>query len=138
MVLAQKKARHDEGKFSYPDGRGGLIEVCRSPYCGPYRNLLGVIVIGRDITDRKNIEDQSQYMTAKLQQMVAERTVELRRTNLVLQKEINERKKTEAALRASEERFHSLIETKSDWVWETDAEGIFTYASPKVKAVLGY
>jgi diguanylate cyclase (GGDEF)-like protein/PAS domain S-box-containing protein len=115
-----------------------LIETCRTPYYGQDGKLLGIIGIGRDITDRKNIEDQSQHMTAKLQQMVAERTVELRNTNLALQREIDERKKTEAALRASEERFRSLVETTSDWVWEIDRNAVYTYASPKVKALLGY
>jgi PAS domain S-box-containing protein len=42
------------------------------------------------------------------------------------------------ALRASEERFRSLVETTSDWVWETDRSGAYTYASPKVRELLGY
>jgi len=138
LTLNHEKQRYDEEWIVCPDGRRVLIEMCRTPYYGPDGKLLGVIGVGRDITDRKNIEDQSQYMTAKLQQMVAERTVELRKTNLALQREINERKKTEAALRASEERFRSLVETTSDWVWEVNDNAVFTYASPKVKALLGY
>jgi PAS domain S-box-containing protein len=138
LTLTHEKQRYDEEWILCPDGRRVLIEMCRTPYYGPDGKLLGVIGVGRDITDRKNIEDQSQYMTAKLQQMVAERTVELRKTNLALQREINERKKTEAALRASEERFRSLVETTSDWVWEVNENAVFTYASPKVKALLGY
>ena len=138
MMLTREKYRYDEEWISYPDGRRVLIETCRTPYYGQDGKLLGIIGIGRDITDRKNIEDQSQHMTAKLQQMVAERTVELRNTNLALQREIDERKKTETALRASEERFRSLVETTSDWVWEIDRNAVYTYASPKVKALLGY
>jgi PAS domain S-box-containing protein len=42
------------------------------------------------------------------------------------------------ALRASEERFRSLIETTSDWVWEVDRSGAYTYSSPQVYDVLGY
>ena len=42
------------------------------------------------------------------------------------------------SLRASEERFRSLVETTSDWVWETDANGVYTYASPKSRDLLGY
>jgi len=31
-----------------------------------------------------------------------------------------------------------MIETTSDWVWEVDARGVYTYASPKVRDLLGY
>jgi len=38
----------------------------------------------------------------------------------------------------SEERFRSLVETTSDWVWEVDENFAYTYASPKVGDILGY
>ena len=44
----------------------------------------------------------------------------------------------EETLRESEERFRSLVETTSDWIWETDACGVYTYSSPKAKEILGY
>jgi len=56
-----------------------------------------------------------------------------------------ERRKTEKKLEESEERyrelyerFRSLVETTSDWIWEVDENAIYTYASPKVKDLLGY
>ncbi|CAG1006369.1 two-component system, OmpR family, aerobic respiration control sensor histidine kinase ArcB [Anaerolineales bacterium] len=42
------------------------------------------------------------------------------------------------ALKKSEERFRALVETINDWMWEVDANGIYTYASPKVRDLLGY
>ncbi len=42
------------------------------------------------------------------------------------------------ALRDSEERFRSLVETTSDCIWEVDARGVYTYASPKIRDLLGY
>jgi PAS domain S-box-containing protein/putative nucleotidyltransferase with HDIG domain len=57
---------------------------------------------------------------------------------LVMVEDITERKKGEEALRASEERFRGLVETTSDWVWEVDRQGAYTYVSPKVSNVLGY
>jgi two-component system, cell cycle sensor histidine kinase and response regulator CckA len=43
-----------------------------------------------------------------------------------------------AALAESEARFRALVETTSDWVWETDADGRFTYCSPLCETIYGY
>ncbi|WAC05822.1 MAG: PAS domain S-box protein [Methanoregula sp.] len=42
------------------------------------------------------------------------------------------------ALKESEERFRSLVETTSDFVWEVNQDGKFIYVSPKVRDLLGY
>ncbi|HYK87270.1 MAG TPA: PAS domain S-box protein, partial [Acidobacteriota bacterium] len=42
------------------------------------------------------------------------------------------------ACRENEARFRSLVETTSDWLWEVDAQCIYTYASPKLTDLLGY
>ncbi len=40
--------------------------------------------------------------------------------------------------RTNEERFRLLVEHVSDWIWEVDENGIYTYASPQIKDILGY
>ncbi|MBU4262941.1 MAG: PAS domain S-box protein [Proteobacteria bacterium] len=52
--------------------------------------------------------------------------------------DISDRKIAEIKLMESEERFRLLIENTSDWIWEVDEAGNFTYASPKVRELLGY
>jgi PAS domain S-box-containing protein len=52
--------------------------------------------------------------------------------------EMVERKQAERALRKSEEKFRSLVESTSDWVWEVDKTGAYTYSSPKIRGLLGY
>ena len=53
-------------------------------------------------------------------------------------RDITELKKTEEALRESEERFRQVVENANEWVWEVDANGLYTYASPAIKNILGY
>ena len=42
------------------------------------------------------------------------------------------------ALRDSEEKYRSLVETTTDWIWEVDNDGVYTYTNSKIKDILGY
>ena len=42
------------------------------------------------------------------------------------------------SLEQSKDRYRNLIETTSDWIWECDSDGRYTYSSPRVKDFLGY
>jgi two-component system, cell cycle sensor histidine kinase and response regulator CckA len=48
------------------------------------------------------------------------------------------RRAAEKMLIKSEDKFRALVETTSDWIWEVDTRGRFTYVSPKIKDLLGY
>ena len=67
-----------------------------------------------------------------------DRTLKLREANARLKREIAARQHVEEALGESEQRFRGLVESISDWIWEIDAKGVYTYASPRVKDLLGY
>ncbi len=56
----------------------------------------------------------------------------------IITSDITDQKEAEDALRESEERFRSLVETTSDFIWEVDAQGIYIYVSPRVSDILGY
>ncbi|MBN2561508.1 MAG: diguanylate cyclase [Phycisphaerae bacterium] len=42
------------------------------------------------------------------------------------------------AVRESEQRFRDIVESMYDWVWEVNADGVYTYSSEKALAILGY
>lgn len=47
-------------------------------------------------------------------------------------------KRMEEAVRLSERRFRDIAENAQEWIWETDAEGRYTYSSRMVERILGY
>jgi len=53
-------------------------------------------------------------------------------------RDITERKKAGEVLKKEEERFQDVVANTGDWIWEVDADGKYTYASPIVEQVLGY
>jgi PAS domain S-box-containing protein len=55
-----------------------------------------------------------------------------------LEQDILQRQKTEARLRASEERFRSFVENANDIVFSLSPGGAFVYVSPNVQELLGY
>lgn len=95
--------------------RAVMVRIDGEPY------LIGT---GTDISRWKNAEAALKGVQAELEAKVSERTREIL--------EVNRR------LKKSEERFRVLVETTSDWVWEIDSNGVYTYVSPKVREILGY
>ncbi|MBW2207800.1 MAG: PAS domain S-box protein, partial [Deltaproteobacteria bacterium] len=53
-------------------------------------------------------------------------------------RDISDRYKAERALALANERFQQVAENAEEWIWEVDAEGLYTYTSPVVEKILGY
>ncbi|MBN1268584.1 MAG: response regulator [Kiritimatiellae bacterium] len=84
--------------------------------------LYGVLSVDNRISRRPITEAELQPLT--LLSQVLGNAVELSRAR--------------AALARSEERFRQVAESSGEWIWEMDAEGRYTYASPMVGPILGY
>jgi diguanylate cyclase (GGDEF)-like protein/PAS domain S-box-containing protein len=64
--------------------------------------------------------------TRQVQQLVRQRTADLKRTNRRLVEDMIARERTEKALQQSEQRFRQLVSMSSDWYWEQDSQYRFT------------
>jgi len=51
---------------------------------------------------------------------------------------VGDLKESNCALRESEERFRSLVENTTDWIWEVNEHARYTYVSPQVSKILSY
>lgn len=57
---------------------------------------------------------------------------------VVAARDMTDRFVIKQALLESEAKYRALVETSSDWIWEVDSQGVYTYSSPKVEDFLGF
>ena len=61
-----------------------------------------------------------------------------RKVLLAIFRDITQQKQVQNSLEKSEKRYHDIVRSMSDWIWEVDVQGKFTYTSGSVKNILGY
>ncbi|MBN1615478.1 MAG: PAS domain S-box protein [Deltaproteobacteria bacterium] len=52
--------------------------------------------------------------------------------------DITEQKRAKEALEASEKRLQEIVDLTSDWIWEIDDQGSYTFVSTRIKELAGY
>ena len=52
--------------------------------------------------------------------------------------DVTEKIKAQNALKESEEKYRSIVETTDEWIWEIDIEGRHTYSNNAIEKILGY
>jgi PAS domain S-box-containing protein len=99
---------------------------------------LNVMLVCRDVTERKRAENALKSAHQELEDRVRERTRELETANRELASEINERKRMEEELRSSEERLKIIFRYAPDAYYLNDAKGIFVDGNEAAEKMIGY
>ena len=97
--------------------------------------VLGVLAFSTP-APRTYSEDEIRFLAAFADQ--AALALEHARLYEAAQREVAHRAQAERALEESRTRYRDLVETISDWIWEVDDRGVYTYVSPRVRDILGY
>ncbi|GAK54977.1 signal transduction histidine kinase [Candidatus Vecturithrix granuli] len=92
----------------------------------------------RDVSERKQAEEQLRIYHDRLENLVEERTTELVQTNQRLIKEIAERKQAELDLKKNEQWLAAILNSIEEGVIVTDDAGVVTFMNPASELLTGY
>jgi PAS domain S-box-containing protein len=109
----------------------GWVSAVYSPNRNYRGDIIGVVVVVRDITQRKTMEEALQAAHDTMESKIRERTAELQLKNEQLMREIAERQ-------LAEKRFRDLAELLPQAVFETDESGKITWINRQAYEIFGY
>jgi PAS domain S-box-containing protein len=104
-------------------GRDGVersIADSGAPITDRDGSVVGVVLVFRDVTASRRLADELAKHREHLEELVEERTAELRKANEQLGRQMAERMRTEASLRDSEARYRRMFEESPAALWEED------------------
>ncbi|WP_020587981.1 cache domain-containing protein [Desulfobacter curvatus] len=103
------------GTGMYLDDIYAEIDAIRNKFIAISTIILGIVLILSLYSIRQTMKADNELMLT-----------------LIERNELNE------SLKESKERFRNLLENTSDWIWESDEKGRYTYSSPRVEDLLGF
>ncbi len=127
--LTEEKIIKEDGTILDVEVMGTKISFLGEP---------AIQIFFRDIGDRKRVETELRQYREHLEELVTERTKELKTINEKLRGEIFVRWKIEQELKQSEENFRSLAENAFDAILIGDQNARHVFANKKATELTGY
>jgi PAS domain S-box-containing protein len=131
-----KNTSNKESYFLRKDHKVVPTEINTSYLYNHHNEITGSVAIIRNITERKRDEEELKRYRTQLEELVDQRTAELKTSNIQLKQENAERTKTEEALLKSEKRFRDLVENSLVGICIIQDKQIL-YQNPEQKRIFG-
>ncbi|MFC1650318.1 PAS domain S-box protein [Candidatus Latescibacterota bacterium] len=130
--LKEKQNHRAELDFVFKDGTVMICDCSAIVVYGESEESEYIVVYQRDITKRKQSEEELKQAHGELELRVKARTSELKKVNDNLTKEINERIKAEAEVRQQIKRIEYLAKTSTEYVKLSLNEDIYKIIGEKL------
>ena len=131
MVYQGRSSGRSEHKRTDTAGNTIFIDHIATPIKDRHGRLTGVMVLIIDITRYKRMEEDLKRSRDHLEEVVAERTQELRESE-------NRYRQLYKASKRSEELYRSLLNSSADAIVIYDPEGKATYVNPTFTTLFGW
>lgn len=134
LLSGGKESRTLEKRYVRKDGRIIHVELSTVPVRGDHGNPDYYVALIQDISSLKHAKEE---LEASNQQMAAT-LEELRATQDSMNEYCQRLEREELALRQSEERFRTMVESAPGMLVITDMRGAITYTGPNLQKFTGY
>ncbi len=133
-LLESRKTSAIEYRYQDASGQLHMLEQRSSALLDMSGEVTGVIAITRDITERKQAEEELARYRDRLEDMVQERTAQLTALNHKMEREILER----IAVQEECNKLVTAIEQTGEAILITNAAGVIEYVNPAFESLSGY
>jgi len=133
VIICTAYSDHSWEDITQRLGRSQNLLILKKPF-----DSTEVTQLATALTEKWTLAKQASMKMNQLEQMVKERTHELEKANKQLQQKIAEHKKTEEALRQSEERLKILFEFAPDATFLIDVKGNLVDGNKAAEELVGY
>lgn len=117
-------------RFVHRDGSRRWLETDAEPASDDEGRFAGVRGVSRDVTDAVVAEEELRQHRDRLEELVAERTAELRTVNAGLEREIGERERAERDLEEQRKRLRTIFTVTPDLVVLLDRDFVYRAVNP--------
>src|SRR5436190_19054190 len=91
-----------------------------------------------EMAERESVERKLLEVRDSLEAQVKDRTAELQAANRLLESRLVEQAQVEDQLRESEKRYRQIVNDAGDIIYQTDAQGLFTFVNHTAKRLVKY
>ncbi|MDY7021337.1 MAG: PAS domain S-box protein, partial [Cyanobacteriota bacterium] len=127
-----------EMAFIRQDKTQGICDTVVVPIFDHQGEIIAVIGVYHDISDRKQAELELQQYRDRLEDLVEQRTSQLEQTNAKLQREIEARAILDEELLASEARFAGILDNANDAIISVNEEQKIILFNKGAEQIFGY
>lgn len=127
-ALAGKTVTSRNRPFGTPESNGNLLfDACYSPVSGESNEVLGGVVVLRDVTDLRAIERALHEAREELHRRMQEHTAARDQINQQLALKVADLSGSENALQESEDKFRRLVENLAEDIITINRDGKFKF-----------
>lgn len=128
-IWRKKAVIYSEIEIAVEDGLTKVFQVEKVPFFYPDGTRQRMVVIFRDLTERKQLQQELSKSRRYIEELVNQHQSEIIEINQKLEREIAERQKAEKTAQRMEERYQAIVKDRTEQIVRFAPDGTILFAN---------